>query len=145
MANYFTFEVHTPYRLFYSGQIEAVVLGLVDGEIGIYADHTPFTAPALTGVLRIKDKTGQWKAAFITEGILEVKSHRTVLLVDAAEWPAEIDYPRALDAQRRARETLHQSTFKFEASGAQAALKRAETRIKVYGMGRENAGGQEPR
>jgi F-type H+-transporting ATPase subunit epsilon len=132
MANHFTLEVYTPYRLFYSAQTEAMVLTLADGEIGVYAGHIPFTAPALAGFLRIKDKTGRWKTAFIAEGILEVKIHRTILLVDAAEWPEEIDYDRARTAREKAREIIDQSTFKFEAASARAALKRAEMRIRIY-------------
>jgi F-type H+-transporting ATPase subunit epsilon len=132
MAHYFTLEVYTPYRLFYSASVEALSLTLSDGEIGVYAGHIPFIAPVLTGLLKIKDKAGKWNHAFIAEGILEVRAHRSVLLVNAAEWPAEIDYDRACAARDLARETIRQSTFKFEAAGAQAALKRAETRIRIY-------------
>jgi F-type H+-transporting ATPase subunit epsilon len=131
MAKLFTFEVHTPYRLFYTDTVEAVVLTLIDGEIGVYAGHTFFTAPVVTGVLRIKDKEGHWKEAFTTEGILEVAGHRTVLMVDAAEWPAEIDQGRALTARKRAEEQLGTAMFKFETENAKATLKRANTRLKV--------------
>jgi F-type H+-transporting ATPase subunit epsilon len=131
MAKLFTFEVHTPYRLFYTDTVEAIVLTLIDGEIGVYAGHTFFTAPVLTGVLKIKDKEGHWKEAFTTEGILEVAGHRTVLMVDAAEWPSEIDQDRALAAQKRAEEQLRTAMFKFETENAKATLKRANTRLKV--------------
>lgn len=134
MAKLYSFEVHTPYRLFYRGPVEAVSLTLIDGEAGVYADHAPFTAPVKTGLLRIKDKEGQWKPAFITEGILEVKGHKTVLMVDAAEWPGEIDHDRALSAKQRAEEVLKDGTLKFETDAARIALNRAEGRIKVYGM-----------
>ena len=134
MAKLFLFEVHTPYRLFYHGPVEAISLTLIDGEAGVYADHAPFTAPVKTGILRIKDKEGHWKPAFITEGILEVKNHKTVLVVDAAEWPAEIDYDRAIAAKERAEELLKDGTLKFETDAARIALCRAEGRIKVYGL-----------
>jgi F-type H+-transporting ATPase subunit epsilon len=87
MAKLFPFEVHTPYRRFFADSVEAVVLSLIDGEIGVYADHSAFTAPVNVGILKIKDKDGKWSAAFTTDGILEVKEHKTVLIVDAAEWP----------------------------------------------------------
>jgi F-type H+-transporting ATPase subunit epsilon len=134
MAALFTFEVHTFYRLFYSDKVETIVLPISDGEIGILANRSPFTAPVLTGILRIKDKQGVWQEAFITEGILEVKEHKTVLLVDAAEWPDEIDYERAVAAKARAEENIKSSLFKFEALTEEATLKRAETRIKAWGL-----------
>ncbi|GHV82313.1 ATP synthase epsilon chain [Spirochaetia bacterium] len=131
MPALFNLEVHTPYRLFFSDKVEAIVLTLTDGEVGIYANHSFFTAPLKTGVLRIKDQEGEWKSAFTTDGILEVSGHRTVLMVDAAEWPEEIDYDRALAAKERAQAQLDEGTFKFETEKVRADLKRAETRIRV--------------
>jgi F-type H+-transporting ATPase subunit epsilon len=140
MANLFTFEVHTPYRPFFSDRVEAVTLPLIDGEIGVYAGHSAFTAPSVTGVLRVRDKDGRWRAAFITEGILEVKEHKTVLMVDAAEWPEEIDRERAETAKREAGESLGMGLLKFEIDNARAKLKRAEYRLKVAEMKNSPAG-----
>jgi F-type H+-transporting ATPase subunit epsilon len=137
MAKFFKLEVHTPYRLFYAGMVEALVVTLIDGEIGVYADHSFFTAPVVTGVLKIKDQEGLWKQAFITEGILEVSGHRTVLMVDAAEWPEEIDRARAQAAKERAEERLKAAVFKFETDNARATLLRAATRLKVCGAPEE--------
>ncbi|MDR2394132.1 MAG: ATP synthase F1 subunit epsilon [Treponema sp.] len=134
MMNLYTFEVYTPYRLFFKDSVAVVVLTLTDGEIGIYADHAPFTAPVCTGILQIKDMKGQWRKAFTAEGILEVTHHKTILLADAAEWPEEIDYERALLAKARAEERIKAKGFRFEMNMAKATLKRAEFRIQVYGM-----------
>ncbi|GHV94459.1 ATP synthase epsilon chain [Spirochaetia bacterium] len=133
MATLFNFEVHTPYRPFYSGKVEAITLTLIDGEIGVYANHSPFTAPAVTCILRIKDAQG-WRPAFITDGILEVKDRKTVLIVDTAEWPEEIDYDRALAAQEQAKEALGTGMLKFEIDNAMAKLRRADYRLKVWDL-----------
>jgi F-type H+-transporting ATPase subunit epsilon len=132
MAALFNFEVHTPYRLFFSGSVQAITLTLVDGEVGVYAHHSPFTAPAVSCILRIKDDQGLWKNAFITGGILEVKEHKNVLMVDAAEWPEEIDRDRAEAAKRQAREALETAMLKFEIDNARARLRRAELRLKAW-------------
>ncbi|MDR0452844.1 MAG: ATP synthase F1 subunit epsilon [Treponema sp.] len=134
-AALFNLEVHTPYRLFFMDKVEAIILTLEDGEAGIYANHSFMIAPVKTCVLRIKGKDGIWKNAFTTEGILEVSGHRTVLLVDAAEWSGEIDYERALSAKKRAEEELKGGMMKFETENAQATLRRAETRLKVRDLG----------
>jgi F-type H+-transporting ATPase subunit epsilon len=131
MAALFTFEVHTPYRLFYSGSVEAIVLTLLDGEAAIYANHSHFTAPVVPCLLKIKDKDGIWKTAFSSEGILEVTSHKTVLLTDTAEWPEEIDAERAKASRARAEETLKDNQLKFEAQTAAASLGRANMRLKA--------------
>ena len=132
MAKLYIFEVHTPYRRFLAEQVETAILSLVDGEICVYASHSAFTAPVKTGILKLKDRNGLWKTAFITEGILEVKEHKTVLMVDAAEWPEEIDYDRAQAAKKYAQEQLSQGLLKFETENAGASLKRAEYRLKVW-------------
>jgi F-type H+-transporting ATPase subunit epsilon len=136
VARLFTFEVHTPYRRFFNDPVEALILTLMDGEIAVYADHSAFTAPVEAGVLKIKDKAGNWKTAFTAEGIIEVKEHKTVLVSDAAEWPDEIDYERAKNAKERAEETLLFGGMKFEIDKAAASLTRAKMRMKV----REEAG-----
>jgi len=86
MALFFPLEVHTPHRLFFSDSVEAIVLTLIDGQVAVYANHAPFTAPVVPCLLKIKDKDGNWQNATIAEGILEVKTRKTVLISDAAEW-----------------------------------------------------------
>ncbi|MDR2517376.1 MAG: ATP synthase F1 subunit epsilon [Spirochaetaceae bacterium] len=134
MANLFLFEVHTPYRLFFSGKVEGITVNLPDGEIGIYAGHSFITAPVLTGILKIRDDTGVWKPAYTSEGILEVSGHKTILMVDAAEWPGEIDPERAESAKTRAQERIGTGALKFDTDNARLDLKRAETRLKVYAL-----------
>jgi F-type H+-transporting ATPase subunit epsilon len=131
MAALFPFEVHTPYRPFFSDQVEALTLTLVDGEIGLYANHSPFTAPVITGLLRVKDKTGEWRTAFISGGILEVKKHKAVLIIDTAEWPEEIDRERAEASAKQAREDLDNAMMKYEVAAAKEKLRRSELRLKV--------------
>ena len=138
MPALFNFEVHTPYRPFFSEKAEAFTLTLVDGEIGVYAHHAPFTAPVLSCILRIKDSKGVWRCAFITGGILEVKDHKNVLIVDAAEWPEEIDRERALTAKDMAEESLKTAMLKFEIDNAKTKLRRAEFRLKLCEESQKN-------
>jgi F-type H+-transporting ATPase subunit epsilon len=84
--------------------------------------------------MRIKDREGHWRSAFTTEGILEVKEHKTVLMVDAAEWPEEIDRDRALAAKQQAEELLTSKRLKFETDNAVSSLKRANFRLKAWDL-----------
>ena len=135
MAALFPFEVHTPYRLFYSQSVEAIVLTLTDGEVAVYANHSPFTGPVVPCLLRIKDKSGNWKTAFVAEGMLEVKNHKTVLISDAAEWPEDIDHERAKKAKDKAEEILLYGGMKFETDKASFSLRRASMRLKAQEEG----------
>jgi F-type H+-transporting ATPase subunit epsilon len=127
----FKFEIDTPYRRFFSDEVEAVTLTLIDGDITVYADHSFFIAPVKPGVIRLKGKDGVWKNAFISEGIIEVKTFNKYLMVDAAEWPQEIDRERAQKALAEAEETINAATFKFEVTAAEAAAHRARSRLKA--------------
>jgi len=131
MPNTFFFEVHTPYRPFFIGKAQAITLTLTDGEIAVYAKHSPFTAPVISCILRIRDDKGKWRSAFITEGILEVKYQKNVLIVDAAEWPEEIDRDRALAAKQKAEESIKASSHNFKIVNAETQLRRAESRLKA--------------
>ena len=136
MAELINFEVHTPYRPFFSGKVQAITLSLTDGEIGIYANHSPFTAPVVSCILRIKNSAGKWRPAFISGGMLEVKSHKTVLITDAAEWPEEIDKERAIASGRQAQESLESAALKFEIDQAREKLRRSQLRLKAAEMGK---------
>ena len=140
MPTLFNFEVHTPYHLFFSGKAQAITLALADGEIGIYANHAPFTGVVVTGVLRIKESDGSWRIAFVSDGILEVKEHKNVLMVDNAEWPEEIDRERAVTSRQRAEKTLSEAHLKFEVDKAKAELRRADYRLKILDMQKDIQG-----
>jgi F-type H+-transporting ATPase subunit epsilon len=134
MSALFNLEVHTPYRLFFYGKAEVIVLTLTDGEIGVYAHHSPFTAPVVTGKLLIKEAGGKWRTAFIADGILEVKDHKNVLMVNAAEWPEEIDKERELAIKYQAEEDLKTAQLKFAVDGLKAKIRRADYRLKILEM-----------
>jgi len=127
----FNFEVHTPYRLFYSGKAQVIILDLADGQIGVYANHSPFTALSVTCLLRIREESGEWRNAFVSNGILEVKEKKNVLMVEAAEWPEEIDRERALNSKQQAEKELKETNFKFETDKIKAKLRRAECRLRI--------------
>jgi len=131
MPALFNFEVHTPRRIFYSGKVQAITIGLEDGEIGIYANHSPFSAHSVTGTLRIKDADGNWKSAFVCGGILEVKEHKNVLMVESADWPEEIDVAKVLEIKRQSEEILKNTQLQFEIDKAKKKLHHAECRLKV--------------
>jgi F-type H+-transporting ATPase subunit epsilon len=131
MAAFFIFEVHTPYRLFFNGRVESVSMTLTDGEIGVYAHHTPSTAPVVSCILRVRDEKGNQRRALIAHGILEVKDHKTVLMVDAAELPEEIDVDRARAAKQKAEDAIHTAARQFDVENAKMKLRRAEYRLKA--------------
>ena len=134
MAETFPFEVHTPSHLFFREPAESVVITIPDGEIAVLKGHSAFTAPVKTGFLKIKNGKGEWRTAFIADGIIEVKEHKTVLMTEAAEWGKEIDRERALRAKEKAEKMLNEGMMRFEKDNAVLSLMRAEYRLKVWDL-----------
>lgn len=130
MEKTFRLEIVTPERNFIDEDAEVLIFNSKDGEIGILAGHIPFVVAVDTGVIKIK-KDNEWLEAIVSEGFAEVKQDRTILLVDTAEWPNEIDINRAKAARERASERLNQQLSRIEYVRSKAALARAVARIKA--------------
>jgi ATP synthase, F1 epsilon subunit (delta in mitochondria) len=130
MEQTFKLDVITPYRVFFSGQTEMIIINSTDGQLGILAGHEPVVASVAIGAGRIK-VNGVWKEAAFTDGFLEIEHDRVTVLVGAAEWPEEIDVARAERSRERARERLADPALPWVVKRAEDALKRAETRLKV--------------
>jgi len=130
MASTFYIEIVTPERLFYSGDVEMIVLNTPEGQIGILPGHIPMVVAVAVGPIKILQK-GEWVIAFLSEGFMEVKQDKTIILADTAEWPHEIDENRAKAAKQRAEERMRSKISHKEYIHTQAALARAMERLKV--------------
>lgn len=126
----FSLEVFTPHRQFFVGQVESLVLPILDGEYGVEAGHEPVVTVVAPGTLRFRVE-GEWHEAAVTSGIAEIMQDYTVLLLSAAERPEEIDLDRALAARDRAEERLRQKCSMQEYESSKAALSRAIARLKT--------------
>lgn len=130
MASTFVLEIVSPEKKFFSGEVEMVVLKTLEGEIGILKGHAPMVIAVAIGSMRIK-KDGEWLEAVLSDGFMEIKQDKTVILVDSAEWPNEIDVNRANAAKVRAEERLQRQLSQIESIRSQAALSRALARLKI--------------
>jgi len=126
----FECDILTPHRRFFSGKAESVTFVTHDGEIEILASHEPCVTPVLIGQLRLRSE-GQERMAAVTEGFARVKGGRVDIFVDAAEWPEEIDRPRAESALERAKNRLATVALRWQLDASAAAAARANNRLAV--------------
>ena len=82
------------------------------------------------GELRLK-KGGDETAIAVSGGILQVESDQVRVLADAAEHAEEIDEARAREALERARQAMIEAHDRRDMAGLQAAVERANVRIRV--------------
>ena len=133
MDKTFKLEIITPYRVFYSGTAEMMIIHSVDGELGILPEHEPFVTPVIIGPGKIKI-SGVWKNASVSDGFLEMDDNKVTMLVGAAEWPDEIDAERAKRSLKRAEERLTDKKMPWETKRAELAVKRANNRLEMVQM-----------
>ena len=134
MAKLYKFEVVTPSRIFYTGEVELIVFETERGQMGVLADHIPMLIANQMGTLKIKtDK--ETKYAFISEGFIEISSSKVTAVVDLAEWCDEIDLEHAKFTKKTAEEELsNPQTDKSIKLELKASIERSNARIKTAGM-----------
>jgi F-type H+-transporting ATPase subunit epsilon len=125
-------EILTPYRRFFAGEIESLVLEAFDGQVEILAGHESMVTAVHIGIARIRT-AGQMKRAAVTEGFIRVKAGRVDVFVDAAEWPEEIEMERAERALGRAMKRIAAETHAWQLAASRLAAARAHNRIAAAG------------
>lgn len=130
MASTFLLEIVAPDRKFFTGDVQMLIIKTPEGEMGILKDHMPMVVAVAIGPIRIQ-KDGEWLEAVVSEGFMEIKQDKTVILVDTAEWPNEIDVNRANAAKERAEERLQRQLSQMEYTRSRAALAKAMARLRV--------------
>ncbi len=126
----FELSIMTPERQFFSGQVEALTVTGIDGQMTVLAGHAPMVVSLDIGEISIK-QDGTWRQAVNTEGFMEVLGDSVVMFVQACEWPEDIDVRRAEEAKHRAEERIRQRQSILEGQTSKIALARAMVRLRA--------------
>lgn len=136
MSSKFKLCIVTPQRRFFDGEVTELSTITEGGSIGILAEHIPFVGLLTPTVTTFKLEDGTVKTAFTSTGLLKVEKSNVELIVDASEWPEEIDIRRAEEAKDRAEGRINKAATnnKVDVTRAEIALERALARLKIKGM-----------
>ena len=140
MAKSVKLQVITPSKLFFSGDIEMVVVRTLTGEEGFMANHSWACKLLGVGELAIQEAGGkELKIAAVSGGFIDVKED-IVIYTDSAEWSEGIDKERALTAKSKDEEWLseHRDTGEGpeEIERVKVDLSKQALRVKVADGGR---------
>lgn len=116
---------------FYSGTMQSLVVPTIDGQYGVLAHHQNLMVAVIPGLLKFMDEEGNWQEASVSDGMMRIEDGEVLILVDAAEWPYEIDVERVRQKEAAAREAMLQKRSVREYTLAEASLKRAISRMKI--------------
>jgi len=130
MAKTFRLEIVTPEKTVFSEDVVSLVAPAENGYLGVLASHAPLLCSLKPGEIRIRRESGELLYA-TSGGFMEVTPKRTVILSETAEAPEAIDASRAAEARKRAKERLATFNKEVDRERAEAAVARADNRIKV--------------
>jgi F-type H+-transporting ATPase subunit epsilon len=123
-------EVVSAEESIYSGPAEFLVAPGVEGELGIYARHTPLLTRIKPGALRIKvPLKSEEEVVYVSGGILEVQPSQVTVLADTAVRAHDLDEAKALEAKKAAEEAVLNKASKLEIAKAQAELAEAAAQL----------------
>jgi F-type H+-transporting ATPase subunit epsilon len=100
----FSFELVSPEKLLFSGEVDAVVVPGVEGEFTVLRDHAPFLTTLKPGVIEI-DVGSKKEKLFVRGGFADVSPSVFTVLAEQAIPLADLT-AATLDADIEAAETV---------------------------------------
>jgi F-type H+-transporting ATPase subunit epsilon len=134
----FQLEIVTPQRPIVSDEVTELIAPGAEGYFGVLPGHTPFMTTLDVGELTYR-KGGEERHLAVTWGYVEVRGDKVIVLAETAERAEEIDAGRAMRARERAETRLREwagGETAIDFARAEAALRRALTRLEVAAKGR---------
>ena len=122
----FHFELVSPERLIFSGEVAQVVVPGSEGEFTVLSGHAPMMSTIRPGVIEVFETPERSNKLFVRGGFADVSSKGLTILAEQALPLAELD-AAALDAQLKAAEEDVEDAGTDEAR-AVALLRRDQLR-----------------
>jgi F-type H+-transporting ATPase subunit epsilon len=115
-------------RRLWSGEARMVIARTTEGELGVLPGHAPLLGElAEGGVVTIRTEDGNDVVVAAHGGFLSVTERGVSILAETAEFAEDIDVERAREALRRAGD-------EGDDPEAQAAARRAQSRLRAVGQ-----------
>jgi F-type H+-transporting ATPase subunit epsilon len=117
-----TFELVSPERVIFSGDVDAVVLPASEGDMTILPGHAPTMTALKTGFLVITDRPGNGRRVLVRGGFADVNPNGLTVLAERA-LPVEEVTQEILDHE------ILQAEMAYDATNDPAAKHVAESAI----------------
>ncbi len=126
----FNLKVITPQGEYLNAEALSITLSSVDGKRTVLPNHMPLVLPLAMGSFKLRTKEGVHEY-FSEAGIFTIEHNQARLITSVVERDDEIDIKRAQRAKKRAEERLSAYQETNDLVRAEAALKRALTRLRI--------------
>ena len=126
MADKLSLEVVTPFRTVLNEDVVSVTLPGIEGEMGILPENVPLLTILNAGIMSYVNSNGKTLAIAVHWGYAQVDGNNVRVLAELAETAAEIDLPRAQEAEKKAKKLLQSG------DPTESEWKDEESRQKIY-------------
>jgi F-type H+-transporting ATPase subunit epsilon len=134
----FPFELASPSRLVFAGEVEQVDVPGSEGDFGVLAGHAPFVSTLRPGILTIR-AAGEARQLFVRDGFAEVNARGLTVLAETAVPVEEIDREALSAAITEAEEAVGEArdeAARWKAIATVDQLKAAAAQIGEAGGAR---------
>lgn len=124
-------EVVSAENELFSGEASMLIATAINGELGIYPNHTPLLTNLKPGDVRVQTADGEEQVIYVSGGILEVTPKKVTVLSDTAIRADDLDEAAALEAQRKAEQALKDSKADIDYARAKVELAQAAAQLQA--------------
>jgi F-type H+-transporting ATPase subunit epsilon len=129
----FHFELVSPERLLYAGEVSQVDVPGEEGEFGVLADHAPYIATLKPGLLTIHGN-GEPRRIVVRGGLAEMGPTGLTVLAEQAVPVAEIDADTIAQAIKDCEEDVADADNDMSRDKARARLEQLRTLKSALGQ-----------
>jgi F-type H+-transporting ATPase subunit epsilon len=87
----FKFELVSPERILFSGDVVSVIIPSVEGEMTVLAGHAPLVATLKCGIVLVQTDGGHGKEFFVNGGLVEINQASTTILAEQGRFIEDVD------------------------------------------------------
>lgn len=127
----FNIEIVVPEKIFFEGEIDALIVETANGKLGILAGHAPMVIGLHPSIITIR-KDGEELIAANGDGFIAVHPHKTIVLCQTMEWPEEIDLNRVNREIEKGKKILLKAKNKIDYDYGTSTLQRAYARLNAF-------------
>ncbi len=87
----FKFELVSPERILFSGDVVSVIVPSIEGEITVLAGHAPLVATLKAGIVFVQTTDQNGKEFFVNGGLVEINAASTTILAEQGRFIEDVN------------------------------------------------------
>lgn len=87
----FRFELVSPERILFSGDVVSVIVPALEGEMTVLAGHAPMVATLKAGIILVQTTSDNGKEFFVNGGLIEINAGATTILAEQGRFLEDVN------------------------------------------------------